>query len=171
MSRLILVALLVLTACVRTPEPAHSFRNPATPIYSSAVLDAASLAGRWQQVGTFGDNPEGCKGGAVSFGVPVGQALPVEADLCLDGQRARYRGQARLVAPGRLQLEGAVGALAEPWWVLWADADSRTLVIGTPSGRMGFVLERGGVTSPDRLKAAREILDWNGYRLAGLQMF
>ncbi|WP_108128887.1 lipocalin family protein [Gemmobacter caeni] len=171
MSRLMFALLLALSACAKTPEPERAFRNTAVPIYSSAVLDAASLAGRWQQVGTFAAEAGGCRGGMVSFGPSGAQGLQVEADLCLDGQRARYRGNARLVAPGRLQLEAAEGALAEPWWVLWADADSRTLVIGTPSGRMGFVLERGGVTSPDRLKAAREILDWNGYSLAGLQMF
>ena len=37
---------------------------------------------------------------------------------------------------GRFALDG----LDEPLWVLWADADMRTLVIGTPSGRLGFIL-------------------------------
>jgi apolipoprotein D and lipocalin family protein len=62
--------------------------------------------------------------------------------------------------PGRFVIAG------QEWWVLWADGDYRTLVIGTPSGRFGFVLNRAGGISADRMRAAREILEWNGYDLA-----
>jgi apolipoprotein D and lipocalin family protein len=54
--------------------------------------------------------------------------------------------------------------------VLWADADYRTLVIGTPDGSFGFILNRGGFPA-DRLKAAREILAWNGYDLTQLVVY
>ena len=47
----------------------------------------------------------------------------------------------------------------------------RTLVIGTPSGEMGFILNRDGRLPADRLAAAREILEWNGYDLERLQTF
>ena len=59
----------------------------------------------------------------------------------------------------------------EEGWVLWADADYRTLVIGTPSGRFGFVLNREAVLPPDRLLAVQDILRFNGYRSDDLVLF
>ncbi len=49
--------------------------------------------------------------------------------------------------------------------MLWADADYRTLVVGTPSGQFGFVLNRGATLPPDRLKAAKDIARFNGYAI------
>ena len=48
-------------------------------------------------------------------------------------------------------------------WVLWVDDDFRTAVIGTPDGRFGWIMDRPGQASRDRTRAAREILDFNGY--------
>ena len=56
------------------------------------------------------------------------------------------------------------------WWVIWADYDYRTLAIATPDGRFGFVLDRGAIPS-DRLTAAAEIFDFNGYDKARLRPF
>ena len=175
MHRLKLIPLfLVLAACLqRTPEPTDlNFRDLGTPIYSNAVMKPDALEGDWTQVAAFTAQPGGCKPGKVRFGAPEGGAVPVRADLCLSGKRQGYDGRAALPAPGRLILEGAgTTALAAPWWVIWADVDMRTLVIGTPSGAMGFILNRGGPLPADRLKAAREILEWNGYDLERLQVF
>ncbi len=176
MYRLILLALLAVAGCAAKPvPPAASYRNTALPVYSNAVLDSQALQGDWQQVAAFAAQPGGCAPGAVRFGAPQGGALPLQARLCLGGQEMRFAGQATLPMPGRLQPQGAdprvAGALAQPWWVLWADVNLRTLVIGTPSGEMGFILNRDGPLPPDRLTAAREILDWNGYDLSRLQRF
>ena len=73
--------------------------------------------------------------------------------------------------PGRLTPAKAASPLNREWWVLWADVDLRTLVIGTPDGSFGFILNRGGPLPPDRLTAARDILDWNGYDVARLTTF
>ena len=87
-------------------------------------------------------------------------------DLCLsDG---RHSGAAPLVPgkPGRFAVKG-LGDV----WVLWADGDYRTLVIGTPSGQFGFVLNRDAVLPADRLNAVRDILRFNGYRIEDLVVF
>jgi apolipoprotein D and lipocalin family protein len=55
------------------------------------------------------------------------------------------------------------------WWVLWVDADYRTLVVGTPSGSFGIILNRTADLPPDRLAAARDVLAWNGYDLTRLR--
>ena len=62
--------------------------------------------------------------------------------------------------PGRLLLE--IAPRPQPFWVLWADADRRTVAVGAPGGEIGFIMERGAV-SGDRLRAALEILEWYGY--------
>jgi apolipoprotein D and lipocalin family protein len=59
--------------------------------------------------------------------------------------------------------------LGAEWWLLWVDADLRTLVIGTPAGQFGMILNRDPVLPPDRAAAARDILAWAGYDLRRLR--
>ena len=158
-----LLPCLFLTACARpiaAPQP-QVFRNPQAPIYSSAVLTPQRLAGHWVQVAGFGP------GGVL----PCGPGFVDIADgkvtwrLCLDTERS---GSGPIVPgkPGRF----AVTGLAD-LWVLWVDGDDRTLVIGTPSGQFGFVLNRQAGLPPDRLRAVRDILTFNGYDLAAFRAF
>jgi apolipoprotein D and lipocalin family protein len=78
----------------------------------------------------------------------------------------RLAGPLAAAGPGRFAAAGQ-----QEWWVIWVDTDYRTLAIGTPNGTFGFVLNRGGAVPPDRLRAAREIFDFNGYDVTRLQMF
>lgn len=171
MPRLIrLWPLLALAACA-APVPPAPFRDPGGPIYSNAVLDPAALAGDWVQVAGFGPLPGGCAGGTARLGRAAGGTIAVASDLCLGGERVRFDGAARVLAAGRFAPVGAPPPLDRPWWVIWADADARTLVVGTPSGEFGFILDRGGALPPDRLAAAREVLAFNGYDLARLRVY
>ncbi|MEP4199028.1 MAG: lipocalin family protein [Aliishimia sp.] len=56
------------------------------------------------------------------------------------------------------------------FWVLWVDADFRTAAVGTPDGRFGYILDRQKTGGADRIKAARDILDFNGYDVTQLQV-
>lgn len=154
--------LVVLAGCAGQPSlPTGSFRPPDAPIWSIAQLDPSRLPGRWQQVAAFAGAETGCRpGGAEIAGRPG--ALSLAARLCLNGSETRLSGTLRPAGPGRFQISG------QDWWVIWVDADYRTLAIGTPSGAFGFILNRGGALPPDRLKAAREIFDFNGYDTARL---
>jgi apolipoprotein D and lipocalin family protein len=87
--------------------------------------------------------------------------LRLSGSLCLSGRTETVSGTAPLVGPGRLRVNG------EEWWVIWVDVGYRTLAIGTPSGRFGIILDRGAIPG-DRLEAAREIFDFNGYRTQAL---
>jgi len=149
----VLALAVLLTGCVgRSPAlPEGAFRPSGGQIYSSAVLDSSRLPGRWQQVASFG--AKGCRAG----GVDIKSDGRAAFRLCLNGRDVKGSGRLQPTGPGRFAIAG------QEWWVLWADGDYRTLVIGTPSGGFGFVLNRGGVISADRMTAAREILDWNGY--------
>lgn len=149
--------ILALAACVSAPAVTRqAFRNPAAPIYSAASLDSARLSGTWAEAGAMQPRNSACRRGG---GMTI-KAGRVDYRLCIGGRMARGQGALRQIGPGRFTLPG----LAAPVWVLWVDTDHRTLVLGTPKGGFASILDRGTI-SPDRLAAAREILDWNGYDL------
>lgn len=153
---------LALAACVgKSPTlPQGQYRATSTPMYSSAVFDRSRLAGRWQQVAAFGPQAA-CKPG----GVDIKSSLKTALRLCLSGADIKASGALTPIGPGRFAIAG------QEWWILWADADYRTMAIGTPSGAFGFILNRGGAISGDRLIAAQEIFEWNGYDMAQFHAF
>ena len=87
-------------------------------------------------------------------------------DLCLPDGQKQGRGAMAATMPGRFDLQG-IG----PLWVLWADADNRTVVLGAPSGAYGFILNRDAKLPADRLTAARDILAFNGYDVTSLSIY
>lgn len=164
MIRRCLLALPVfLFACVGGGPSTGAFRNTAAPIWSAAALSYDQLAGEWTEVAAFTADRVTCSAGTLRL-TPTAGGLRVAGSLCLNGTIERPRGLARETGPGRLTLAG------EEWWVLWVDSGYRTLVIGTPSGRFGMVLDRGAIAA-DRLQAAHEVLDFNGYDTSMLQSF
>jgi apolipoprotein D and lipocalin family protein len=156
---------LLLAACVGAAPVTTSFRSTGAPIWSAAAFAPAQIAGRWRQVAAYQDGTAtSCRDGAVEFR-PTATGLAVEGRLCLNGVATRIKGLATASGPGRLSVKGQ-----EDWWILWVDSGYRTLAIGTPSGRFGFVLDRGEA-SPDRIAAAREVFDFNGYSAAAFRPF
>ena len=162
MRKLTFAALLGLAACAAAPDGGGTaLRVPSAPIYSAAAFDTTRLAGRWAQVAGFG---AACAPGVVEF-TPTPQGLTLRGSLCLDGRQVRLSGPVAPLGQGRF----AVPGMAD-WWVLWVDSGYRTLAIGTPSGAFGFVLDRGAIPR-DRLDAARELFDFNGYSAPGLTAY
>ena len=149
---MILAAALGLAACAPGPTPGAGFRQPDAPIWSAAAFAPGHVIGDWRQVA------------ALSF-APAGDALAVTGTLCLNGAAQKVDATARPAGPGRLTLEDG-----QDWWILWVDSGYRTLAIGTPSGRFGFILDRSALP-PDRLAAASEVFDFNGYTTAALRPF
>ncbi|MBC7736452.1 MAG: lipocalin family protein [Candidatus Saccharibacteria bacterium] len=151
----------MLAACGPRPDMASQpFRNPDAPIYSSAVLEPDRMAGRWVQVAGFGNGALTCGPGEVI--IADGE---IRWSLCLDQPQ---NGTGALV-PGK---QGRFGvADMQDWWVLWVDGDYRTMVIGTPSGQFGFVLNREATLPADRARAVGDIFDFNGYDPGALQVF
>jgi apolipoprotein D and lipocalin family protein len=159
-----LVVIGALTGCAATVPEVAGFRAPGAPIYSNAVIAPADLAGEWTQVASFAAGP-GCDAGAVRI-APQGQRVAVRGRLCLGGATVDAGGLYAVTGPGRIRLDEG-----PEWWVIWADTNLRTLAIGTPDGRFGFILNKGADLPGDRLRAAREIFDFNGYAVARLVVF
>lgn len=156
MKRLTALALL-LAACAPKPVPVPVYRDTARPVYSIAAFDPARISGRWVQVAGFGG---ACRGGAMEIGAVT------KYSLCLPTGLAQGAGAMTARVPGRFDLQGL-----GDFWVLWADADNRTLVVGAPSGRYGFILNREPSLPADRLTAARDILKFNGYDVEELVVY
>ena len=153
MTRIAAAALvLALVAACTAPPPAGpaSFRSQSAPIASQTGVDWGRMAGDWTIVLAPPQALFGTVGGRVS--IATGEVI-----LPLRG--AEFRSRAEVVGPGRLRL--AAGDL--DLWVLWVDADYRTAAVGSPDGRLGFVMDRTGDASSDRVAAARDILAWMGY--------
>lgn len=163
MPRLILIAAVLLAACVAKPAEGPAFRAAGSPIWSAAAFQPMQVAGSWRQVADFQGTGPGCAAGAISIS-QAAKGLALSGTLCIAGRPEKVSGTAPLVGPGRLRVKG------EDWWILWVDSGYRTMAIGTPSGRFGILLDRGAIPA-DRLTAAREIFDFNGYRTEALTAF
>lgn len=165
MHRVILALMMAVSACAAPAPPTIVFRAASVPIYSAAAFQPPQIAGRWNQVAGYQATARGkCAAGGLEFR-PAPGGLAVDGVLCLNGVERPVSGLATPNGPGRLAMEGQ-----EDWWILWVDSGYRTLAIGTPSGRFGFVLDRGAAAG-DRLAAAREIFDFNGYVAGALRAF
>jgi apolipoprotein D and lipocalin family protein len=162
--KLSLTLCLLLLACAQpAPQPEPRFRNPAAGIWSNAQFDSRRFLGRWKQVASFGP-ASACKPGGIEVAGKPG-ALTLAARLCSSGRQFAFSGPLPSVGPGRFR------AADQDWWVIWVDTDYRTIAIGTPSGAYGFLLNREAALPADRLRAAREIFDFNGYDLRQLTVF
>lgn len=138
--RLIGAAVLGLAGCVAQP-----IQPPERAVFRDTTAAFSSRAG-------------GLPAASVRF-VAAGDAMVVER-----GFWALVPGRYSVTGPGRMARKGGPDV-----WVLWVDDGFRTAAIGTPDGRFGWIMDRSATPAPDRLKAAREILEWQGYDLSQLR--
>lgn len=129
-------------------------RDARAPIAAIVSFDPARFAGSWNEIAAIGRSP------GARWQVSAGEGDGFFIATTRDGN-----GTARLVGPGRIEATN----FPVPLWVLWVDDGYRSAVIGTPDGRFAMLLDRDTTMPPDRMNAAREVLAWNGYDLAGLR--
>ena len=148
--------LLLVAACSGAPPPGLTgIRDQGASMSSIALLDYKRIQGLWHEVAGF-PLVAGCRPSTVGMTIELTGSncyLPVP------------RGGSGLMQTGSGRLRLSDGT---ELWVLWVDADYRTLVIGDPSGRFGAILNRDVSIPPDRLRAAKEVLVWNGYDVSKL---
>lgn len=166
--RALSLALMLAGCAAVTPH-----RDTKIPMTSIAALDVGRYAGGWGEVARVGEAlVPGCGPASLTL-APDGQGgFAVSGDCRIGGPMGSdrlVRGQARVAGPGRFDL-AVEGGYSGPYWVLWVDEGYRTAVVGMPSGRAGWILDRAPEIPPDRLRAAREVLAWNGYDLSQLRM-
>lgn len=154
------LCLALLTACAG----GGVYRDTSVPMTSIAAFDPARYAGLWYEIARFpAPFQEGCAGTTADYR-PAGPGLLTVTNACLrNGGQSVIGGTARLSGPGRLSVRLDGVPVAADYWVLWVDDGYRTAVVGVPSGRAGWILNRDPQIPPDRLKAARDVLRFNGY--------
>ena len=163
--------MLLLAGCgPRVPGGDAVYRAAAAPIYSNAVFDANKIEGTWSQVAAFAGVAEtSCGRGEAEFS-RAATGMQARYRLCLSGEVVVGKGAIVATGPGRFKVAERSG-LGQDWWVLWVDEGYRTMAIGTPSGAFGFILNRGADLPKDRLTAAREVFDFNGYNTKKIVVF
>jgi apolipoprotein D and lipocalin family protein len=170
-ARLALALAAFLGACAVV---APSYRDTEVPIASMAVLDPARYAGRWYEIARYPVSFEaGCAATTADYTLLTDGTLKVVNTCSAGGPMGPVRqieGRAVPSGPGRFEVSFAGVPFKGPYWVLWVDEGYRTAVVGVPSGRAGWILNREPTIPADRLAAAREILDFNGYDLSRLEM-
>lgn len=151
-TRTFAILALVLASCA--PQAPEGFLKPGAVMRSIADFRQSGLDGQWIEVAGF----------------PRARCTPGSVDFSQDGTRTSAASCFLPMPSGAVTPSGlgrfTVGG--QEYWVLWVDADYRTLVLGTPSGAFGAVLNRGGPIPPDRMRAAERVLDFNGYRVEAL---
>lgn len=160
---------LMLSGCASEPLiEQESFRERSVPIASQTNVGAEQMAGEWVVRAAF--SQVRVTGSGLTFSVVDGGELQFletsgfcDDDICGELEHVFAVTQ---TGPGRWRTVGLTGTLpAEELWVLWADADNRTMAIGTPSGAFGWIMDRGATGGEDRIAAARDIMAWMGYRI------
>jgi apolipoprotein D and lipocalin family protein len=166
-----LVSLLLagLAACAVV---APSYRDANANLSSQADFDPERYAGRWYEIASFPTLfQRGCSQTQAIYGATGTPGQLSVRNTCLrDGQQVVIEGSAIVTGPGRLSVRLDGVPVAAPYWVLWVDEDYQTAVVGVPSGRAGWILNRSPTLRADRLQSARAVLEFNGYDLSHLEM-
>lgn len=149
------------------------YRDTQAPIASKAVFEPERYLGLWYEVARYPVPFEaGCVGVTAEYGLRDDGLLSV-LNICRNADRtekSRISGTAEIVGPGRLKVRfPSVPFVAADYWVLWTDEDYQTAVVGAPNGRSGWILNRTPTIREDRLNAARDVLEFNGYDLGRLE--
>lgn len=147
--------LCVLAACSQQdafPDVNLGYRNPTAPYGGTARFDARRFAGDWRSVSCLGPCPE-----TVNYGVSLTGAV-IETR---GGESRSYL----VDGPGILRaVEGDDVRV-----VMWVDEGFRTAVVGDAHGRGAMIMDRSTKPGADRIAAAVEILDFNGWDVSRLQ--
>jgi apolipoprotein D and lipocalin family protein len=162
-----LLACGMLAGCA-APPTGGPYRDTGQPLSVTTRSDASRLAGDWVLRRA---TPDAAGLTQVSYLPGPAQAFALTRRVCEDDTaRCELRRSIRAATPlgmNRWRLAGD-GAPREIW-VVWVDEGYRTAAIGTPDGSFGWILDRAATGGEDRITAAREILEFNGYSTGALQ--
>ncbi|MRU14730.1 lipocalin family protein [Roseovarius sp. A21] len=142
-------ALLAVAGCMAPPAP--GYRDTTQPLSITTRAAPDLWQGTWHlRAATPGD------GEAHQFEFDAGRITPDCAPDCGTGWMVTP------IGANRWQLTTSQGQTRE-LWLIWIDDSRRTAAFGEPDGGYAWVLDRSASGGADRIQAAREILDFNGY--------
>ncbi|SLN34880.1 Lipocalin-like domain protein [Roseovarius gaetbuli] len=155
----------LIAGCAAPEAPGPGYRDTQVPLTYTSRSDAIRLAGDWHLRAHYpGDewlrrvSYLRARDGQEAFKL-VSRGCDANGG-CKDFA-ALWR--ATPLGPNRWRLADPQGGKPRDLWVIWVDEGYRTAAIGAPDGGYGWVLDRAAAGGTDRITAAREILDFNGY--------
>ena len=166
-------ALLALGACaaeVPSSVPSGpSFRDQSAPIGVTSRFNAKDFEGLWYVRAGF--DPDIGRMALRMMETPAGRVMRLGVFVCdaagVCGDFAEDL-PVKTLGKGRFSVTMPDGQDRE-MWVLWVDEGFRTAVLGNKVGDFGWIIDRSTTGGADRIKAAREILDFNGYAVQMLR--
>lgn len=161
MRRLGLALILALAGCIGG-APEGLLREKGR-VSSVALFDPARFGGDWR---VLESGVAGCAGARQVWAYDGQGGYRLSGVDCAGGAPQTLAGQMRVTGPGARMAASGDAYRRLPVWVLWVDQDYRMAALGTPDGSFGMVLAREAAAGRDDLiRAAREVLDFNGYDL------
>jgi len=168
-----LLGLALLTGCAAAPViGAKSFRNVAQPLsVTTRGNGMQDMSGPWFVRAHF---PDDSSAAMVTF-LPEyqgGEAVEVRREACTLSGKCEARAyvlRADALGQNRWRLSGEGREGPDELWVIWVDDGFRTAAIGAPDGSYGWIIDRRSDGGADRLKAAAEVLAFNGYDVARMK--
>lgn len=147
------LALGLLVGCeketVQQADVTVGLRNPTVPLGGTSRFEAARFAGKWETVACIGS----CAAQVIY------QSAGADALTRITATRQQTY---RVTAPGILR---GTDTLV----VMWVDTGFRTAAVGDAAGTWAAILDRRRPGGADRIKAAREVLDFNGWNVSKLR--
>lgn len=158
---------------------AESYRDPSVDISAVGDLDLDRYLGKWYEIARFPNRfEEGCVGVTAEYGLREDGRISV-TNTCrkttLDGPVEQAEGEARIVAPGQLEVLFAPQYLSflpfvwGDYWVLDVTDDYSVSVVGTPKGSTGWILARTPQLSDAEYERALAVLRENGYDTGAIE--
>ena len=167
MRLLLWAAVLALGACaavVPSSVPSGpSFRDHSVPIGVTSRFNTKDFEGLWYVRAGF--DPDIGRMALRMMETPAGRVMRLGVVVCdAAGGCGDFAEDlpVKTLGKGRFLVTMPDGQDRE-MWVLWLDEGFRTAVLGNKVGDFGWIIDRSTTGGADRIKAAREILDFNGY--------
>lgn len=158
---------------VPTGDAAIPFRNPTAPIGVTSRYDDARFAGVWfvRAVVDRGSSLVQVERRTDASG-DVAWVLFLEACPTGGGQCPVIEDAwaARTDVPGADVITDPRNGSTQRPVVVWVDADYRTAAVGDEGGAFAWVLDRAPRGGADRIKAARQVLEFSGFDLRQMRV-
>ena len=162
-----LCLLLLLAGCA--PERGQTYRDETVPLAITTRGTLGDLEGDWVVRGTFAPTASLDR---IRFAARADGKIDVTITHTGCTQDCPFLSgtwPAERIARNRARL--LTDSANDPeLWVIWADEATRTAVIVTPDGRTAAILDRNAKGGADRIEAARQVMDFNGYDISALLM-
>lgn len=145
-------------------------RNTKRSISSTTRFDVGRFSGFWHIRAEFLHSADEAMRGGVEFRAAAGRI----AQIAVHGAKRSGFGVTDIYDVNQ-PMAGRFTVGQKPYqteyWVLWVDDGYRTAAIGTPSGSFGWILDRDRKGGGDRIKAAKDVLEFNGYNMSRLHVY